>query len=206
VVPANEIDIGVQERIISNHQPVCGSSSLLWDVKSGVEPAIHSLMEGCMSAYYLQLRLDCLYWFTFLSRMALLRSALCAISKLATGLINETLTDVFRLARTSHKWSIALPTEGLQSFTVFCENFMNLPPTNELLLKFRNVDGGHIEGGDVLLIKHPLRDVHHIENMTHADLTCAGKLLQWCARTQQCVAITDDYLASRALRTKQYWI
>jgi hypothetical protein len=32
--------------------------------------------------------------------------------------------------------------------------------------KFRNVDGEHIEGGNVLLIKHPLRDVRHIENMT----------------------------------------
>jgi hypothetical protein len=113
VVPADEIDIGVQEGNISNHQPVCGSSSLLWDVKSSVEPAIHSLKKGCMSAYYMQLRLDCLWWFTFLSRMAFLISALRAISKLATGLINETLTDVFRFARTSHKWSIALPTKGL---------------------------------------------------------------------------------------------
>ena len=112
VVPADEIDVGVQEGSILNDQPVCGSSSL-WDVKFGVEPAIHSLMKGCMSAYYMQLQLDGLYWFTFLSRMAFLRSALRAISKLATGLINDPLTDVFRLARTSHKWSITLPTEGL---------------------------------------------------------------------------------------------
>jgi hypothetical protein len=70
------------------------------------------------------------------------------------------------------------------SFTVFCENLMNLPPTNlnGLLRKLRNVDGEHIEGGNVLLINHPLRDVHHIENMTHADVSCAGKLLQWCAK------------------------
>jgi hypothetical protein len=68
------------------------------------------------------------------------------------------------------------------SFTVFCENLMNLPPTNGLLRKFRNVDGEHIEGGNLLLIKHPLRDVHHIENVTHADVACAGKLLQWCAK------------------------
>jgi hypothetical protein len=45
------------------------------------------------------------------------------------------------------------------SFTVFCENFMNLPPTNGLLRK----GGEHIEGGNVIIIKHPLRDVHHIE-------------------------------------------
>jgi hypothetical protein len=67
---------------------------------------------------------------------------------------------------------------------------MNLPPTNGLLRKFRTVDGEHIiEGGNVLLIKHPLRDVHHIENMTHADVACAGKLLQWCAN----VAICGNY-------------
>ncbi|KAJ8594902.1 hypothetical protein M405DRAFT_808252 [Rhizopogon salebrosus TDB-379] len=65
------------------------------------------------------------------------------------------------------------------SFTVFGENFMNLPPTNELLRKFRNVRGEHLEGGNVLLIKHPLRDVHRIENMTDADIACAGKLLEW---------------------------
>jgi hypothetical protein len=50
------------------------------------------------------------------------------------------------------------------SFTVFCENFMNLPPTNGLLRKFRLQDVEHIEGGNVLIIKHPLRDV-----------------LEWCA-------------------------
>jgi hypothetical protein len=79
------------------------------------------------------------------------------------------------------------------SFTVFCENLMNLPPTNGLLRKFRNVDGEHIEGGNVLLIKHPLTDVHHITAaMVH--------------ETWRSVAITDDYIASRALRMKQYWI
>ncbi|KAJ8581218.1 hypothetical protein M405DRAFT_832920, partial [Rhizopogon salebrosus TDB-379] len=78
--------------------------------------------------------------------------------------------------------------ERSASFTVFCENLMNLPPTNGLLRKSRNVDGEHIEGGNVLLIKYPLRNVHHIENMTDVDVACAGKLLQW------------------ALRTKQYWI
>ncbi|KAJ8583081.1 hypothetical protein M405DRAFT_937425 [Rhizopogon salebrosus TDB-379] len=83
----------------------------------------------------------------------------------------------------------------LASFTVFCENFMNLPPTNGLLRK----GGEHIESGNVLIIKHPLRDVcpHNQApaegrashwNVTHADIACAGKLLQW------------------ALCTKQYWI
>jgi hypothetical protein len=112
VVPADEIDVGVQEENISNHQPVCGSSSLIWDVEFGVEPAIHSLMKGCMSAYYMQLRLDSLCWFTFLSRMAF-RSP----RDLEVGYwINQqdpNLTGVFRLARTSHKWSITLLTEGL---------------------------------------------------------------------------------------------
>ncbi|KAJ8581172.1 hypothetical protein M405DRAFT_833000 [Rhizopogon salebrosus TDB-379] len=135
----------------------------------------------------MQLQLDCLWWFTFLSRMAFLISAPRAISKLATGLINETLTDVFLVHCTSYKRPA--------SFTVFCENFMNLPPTNGLLRNFRNVDGEHIEGGNVVLIKHPLGDVHHIENMTHADVACAGKLLEWCAKR-----------GDLALRTKQYWI
>jgi hypothetical protein len=66
------------------------------------------------------------------------------------------------------------------SFTVFCENFMNLPPTNGLLRKFRLQDVEPIEGGNVLIIKQPLRDVHHIENMTHADIACTRKLLEWC--------------------------
>jgi hypothetical protein len=68
------------------------------------------------------------------------------------------------------------------SFTVFCENFMNLPPTNGPLGRFRNVDGADLKDGNVLIIKHPLRDVHHIENMTHANLACAGKLLEWCVK------------------------
>jgi hypothetical protein len=65
------------------------------------------------------------------------------------------------------------------SFTVFGENFMNLPPTSGPLRKFRNVRGEHLEGGNVLLIKHPLRDVHCIENMMDVDIACAGKLLEW---------------------------
>jgi hypothetical protein len=178
VVPADEIDIGVQEGNISNHQPVCGSSSL-WDVKSGVEPAIHSLMKGCMSAYYMQLRLDSLYWFTFLSGVAF-RS----LRDLKVGYWvnqrdpNGRVSFGSNFTQVVHCTSYRRPA----SSTVFCEIFMNLPPTNGLLRGFRNVDGEHIEGGNVLLIKHPLRDVHRIENMTHADVTYAGKLLQWCAK------------------------
>jgi hypothetical protein len=52
VVPADEIDTGAQEANISERQPVCGLSPL-WDVRFGVEPAIHSLMKGYMSAYYM---------------------------------------------------------------------------------------------------------------------------------------------------------
>jgi hypothetical protein len=58
---------------------------------------------------------------------------------------------------------------------------MNLPATR-LLGRFRNVDGADLEDGSVLMIKHPLRDAYHIENMTHADVACADKLLQWCAK------------------------
>jgi hypothetical protein len=63
------------------------------------------------------------------------------------------------------------------SFTIFCENFMNLPPTNGLLGRFRNVNDVDLKDGNVLIIKHPLRDVHHIKNMTPMDLMCAAKLL-----------------------------
>jgi hypothetical protein len=59
---------------------------------------------------------------------------------------------------------------------------MNLPPTNGLLDKFRNVNDADFEDGNVLIIKHPLRDVHHIENMTPADLASAAKLLRWCVK------------------------
>jgi hypothetical protein len=68
------------------------------------------------------------------------------------------------------------------SFTVFCENFMNLPPTNGLLRRFRVWHVEHIEGGNVLIIKHPLKQLHRIEDMTHADIASTGKLLEWCAR------------------------
>jgi hypothetical protein len=41
------------------------------------------------------------------------------------------------------------------SFTVYRENFMNLPPTNGLLGRFRNVNDANLEVGNVLMIKHP---------------------------------------------------
>jgi hypothetical protein len=156
VVPADEIDIGVQEGNISNHQPVCGSSSLIWDVKFGVEPAIHSLMKGCMSVYYMQLRLDSLCWFTFLSRIAF-RSP----RDLEVGYWINQQDPNGRVSFGSNFTQVVYYTSNRRpaSFTVFCENFMNLPPTNGLLRK----GGEHIEDGNVPIIKHPLRDVHHIK-------------------------------------------
>jgi hypothetical protein len=38
------------------------------------------------------------------------------------------------------------------------------------------------EDSNVLIIKHPLRDMHRIENMTPTDLACAAKLLRWCVK------------------------
>ncbi|KAJ8580562.1 hypothetical protein M405DRAFT_869382 [Rhizopogon salebrosus TDB-379] len=77
-------------------------------------------------------------------------------------------------------------------FTVFGENFMNLPLTNGLLQKFRNVRGEHLEGGNVLLIKHPLRVVHRIENMMDADIACAGKLLEWALQIGEVSAVNRE--------------
>jgi hypothetical protein len=54
---------------------------------------------------------------------------------------------------------------------------MNLPPTNVLLGKLKNDNDADLEEGNVLMIKHPLRD--HIDNMTPTDLACATKLLRW---------------------------
>jgi hypothetical protein len=56
---------------------------------------------------------------------------------------------------------------------------MNLPPTNVLLGKLKNDNDADLEDGNVFVIKHPLRDVRHIENMTPTDLACAAKLLRW---------------------------
>jgi hypothetical protein len=42
------------------------------------------------------------------------------------------------------------------SFTDARENFMNLPPTNGLLGRFRNVNDADLEDGNALIIKHPL--------------------------------------------------
>jgi hypothetical protein len=65
------------------------------------------------------------------------------------------------------------------SFTVFREIFMNLPPTNVLLGKLKNDSEADLEEGNVLMIKHPLRDVRRIENMTPTDVAYATKLLRW---------------------------
>jgi hypothetical protein len=55
---------------------------------------------------------------------------------------------------------------------------MNLPPTNVLLGKLKNDNDADLEEGNVLMIKHPLREVRHIDNMTPTDLACATKLLR----------------------------
>jgi hypothetical protein len=65
------------------------------------------------------------------------------------------------------------------SFTVFRENFMNLPPTNVLLGKLKNDNDADLEEGNVLVIRHPLRGVRHIDNMTPTDIACATRMLRW---------------------------
>jgi len=138
-----------------------------------------------MSEYYMRLALYNLYWFTFLSSIAFRSPRDLEIAYWVNQRDpNGRVSFGSNFAHVVHYTSDRRPA----SFTVFCENFMNLPLTNGLLGRFRNVDGADLEDGNVLIVKHPLRDVHHIENMTHADLACANKLLQW------------------ALRTKQYWI
>jgi hypothetical protein len=44
-----------------------------------------------------------------------------------------------------------------------------------------NLPDADLEDSNVLIIKHPLRDVHHIENMM-PNLACAAKLLRWCMK------------------------
>jgi hypothetical protein len=56
---------------------------------------------------------------------------------------------------------------------------MNLPPTNVLLGKLKNDNDAELEEGNVLMIKHPLREVRQIDNMTPTDVACATKLLRW---------------------------
>jgi hypothetical protein len=79
---------------------------------------------------------------------------------------------------------------------------MNLPATNGLLGRFRNVDGADLEDDNVLIIKHPLRDVQHIENMTHVDVACADKLLQWYAkRGDLWQLLTTGFLPGHCVRS-----
>jgi hypothetical protein len=56
---------------------------------------------------------------------------------------------------------------------------MNLPPTNVLLGKLKNDNDAELEEGNVLMIKHPLREVRQIDNMTPTHVACATKLLRW---------------------------
>ncbi|KAJ8583595.1 hypothetical protein M405DRAFT_828346, partial [Rhizopogon salebrosus TDB-379] len=92
-----------------------------------------------------------------------------------TGLISETPTGVVSFG--SNYTHVVHYTSGRRpaSFTVFREKFMNLPPTNGLLGRLRNENDADLEDGNVLIIKHPLRDVRHIENMTPTDLACCSQ-------------------------------
>jgi hypothetical protein len=65
------------------------------------------------------------------------------------------------------------------SFTVFRENFMNLPPTNVLLGKLKSDKDAELEEGNVLVIKQPLRGVPHIDDMTAADIAWTSRMLRW---------------------------
>ncbi|KAJ8595622.1 hypothetical protein M405DRAFT_806775 [Rhizopogon salebrosus TDB-379] len=116
-----------------------------------------------MWAYYMQLALYSRYWFTFLSTYWVNQRD-----------PNRRLSFGSNYAHVVHYTSDRRPA----SFTVFREIFMNLPPTNVLLGKLKNDNDADLEDGDVFVIKHPLRDVHHIENMTPTDLGCAAKLLR----------------------------
>jgi hypothetical protein len=78
VVPADEIDIGMQEESMAKRHPVCAPSGQ--HVKLCVDRAIHSPTKPGMWACYMQLALDS-QWFTFRSSSACLDSGLRAISK-----------------------------------------------------------------------------------------------------------------------------
>jgi hypothetical protein len=63
MVPADEIDIEMQERNITSRHPVGAPS---WQhVELCVDRAIHSPTKPGMWAYYMRLALDSQYWFTF---------------------------------------------------------------------------------------------------------------------------------------------
>jgi len=57
---------------------------------------------------------------------------------------------------------------------------------NILLGKLKNDNDAELEEGNVLVIKHPLRGVCHIDNMTPTDIAWATKLLRWAKYTDQC--------------------
>jgi hypothetical protein len=64
-----------------------------------------------------------------------------------------------------------------------------------------NLPDADLDDGNVLIIKHPLRDVHHIENMT-PNLACAAKLLQWCVEHGELYRLLIiDFLQGRCIRS-----
>ncbi|KAJ8585559.1 hypothetical protein M405DRAFT_865311 [Rhizopogon salebrosus TDB-379] len=162
-VPADEVDIGVQEEMISNRKPVCGSSVQFGFVEREIDEVIDRLMKiDGVRAFGKPRDLEVGYWVNQRDP-------------------NGRVTLGRNFTEVVHCGGYRNPA----SFTIFCENFMNLPPTNGLLRKFRVRNVEHIEGGNVLIIKHPLRQLHRIENMTHADIASTGKLLEWAMRTNQ---------------------
>jgi hypothetical protein len=64
-VPADEVDIGVQEEMILNRKPVCGSSAQFGFMEHEIDKAIDRLMKNCMSAYYMPPKHGKLGWFRF---------------------------------------------------------------------------------------------------------------------------------------------
>jgi hypothetical protein len=106
-----------------------------------------------MWAYYMQLALYSRYWFTFLSSIAFRSSRDLEIAYWVNQRDpNGRVSFGSNYARVVHYASDRRPA----SFTDARENFMNLPPTNGLLGRFRNVNDADLEDGNVLIIKHPL--------------------------------------------------
>jgi hypothetical protein len=169
------------------------------DVKLRVDPGIHSLMEPSIWACYMRLVQDSRYWFMFLLSLAFRSSADLEIAYWVSQRDpNGRVSFGSNSAHVVHYTSAGRPA----SFTVYRENFMNLPRTNGLLGRFRNVNDADLEVGNVLMIKHPLRDVRHIENMAATDLGCAAKLMRWCVKPGKlCRWLFTGFIQGRSIRS-----
>ncbi|KAJ8584365.1 hypothetical protein M405DRAFT_845216 [Rhizopogon salebrosus TDB-379] len=161
-MPADEVDITIQERNISRHLPPYEIlyTGVLY-ATSGQQPVLVRIpLKHCVSLFQYPCDLEIAYW----------------VNQRDQG---ERVSFVSDYTHTVHYTVNGSASDQSASFTIFCESFMNLPPTNGLLSRLKKGNSADLEDGNVLIIKHPLRDLRRIQNMVDVDLPVADRMLRW---------------------------